>query len=1026
MRLLLLPVLAIGLALPLPQGASARASGSLSQEQQTENKVVAGRITDSDGQPLAGVFVMIKGTNIGVQSDSDGLYSIKIPADGSKATLYFQYLGMKSKEVEVSGPRTLNVVMESDNVLASSIIVGAYGSKQTREDLVGSAFQVNSDKIASLPKDRIESMLTGLVPGLTVQPNADYAASPRTRYNIRVRGNASLNASNEPLWIIDGAPVYMGNATNTMPGMSYTVSPLSYLNPDDIESITVLKDADQTSIYGANGSNGVIIVTLKSGTFDTPLKINASLSFGVSTPDYSTMFKMMNAEQYMEVAKEAWVNSGSSIDSFPYNDNPYTTYSGVSTDWARLYLDLATTKNISVSLRNGTKKMANTLSASYFDDNTVQHSNRTRRFTFSERNEMKFGSRVDFNIGINASYTRNDIYAIGNSYLEALPILSPYNDDGTYRLYYYTNYYVDDSGEEHYTRNKFYDNDIPDAKENEDKQITVVTGLNAQLKVKIIEGLNASSQFKINYQHSHEDTMSSVKTLDGQDSSGEPYGASSRADASYTDWTNVNQLTFDRTFGKHRVYGMGALELRHHLTKTLSGSGYGFPNDYIQELSYLDKSNIYTYSSTSPTRNLSYFGRLEYNYGKRYYIAANYRRDGASDFGEYSKWGAFWSVGVSYNMHNENWFNVNAINMLKLKVSVGDNGNSRTSNSSYEGTYNYGSSYAYGGEIGAELGTVANPYLSWEKTRNLNTGIRMELLDHRISFEIEYYRNLTRDLLSRVYTSRTISSDRIWANVGKLRNQGIELNLETVNVKTPDFVWSTTFNISHNDNEITELYNGMRIGYGTTVDAVGYPTGALYLVKWAGVDPSDGMPMWYDLDGNITKTYSSDNRRIYDNQEIAYGSLSNDFTYKNWTLGIQINYNIGGKALASYADRFMNDGYDIISGNQAVEVYYYRWKEPGDLASFPKVSNTSTGSTYSSTRNVYDKTYFDLYNVSLTYSVPDRITSALKIGGASFNLAANNLYFLTPHQSSKYNSYKTMAFGYPRVRKITLTLNVSF
>lgn len=820
--------------------------------------------------------------------------------------------------------------------------------------------------------------------------------------------------------------MYTGGATNQMPGMSYTVSPLSLISPDDIESMTVLKDADQTSIYGANGSNGVVIITTKSASFDTPMRISASLSYGISAPDYSTMFKMMNAKQYMEVAKEAWINGGNLIENFPYHDNPYNSYSTTSTDWARLYLKPAPTASINLSIRNGTRKLAHTLSFSYYEDNNIQQSNRSRRFTINERDEIKFGQAVSLDLGLNASYTTDNIFAIGNAYLDNPPIFEPYNADGSYRLYNYLNYYIDEGGIERYTKQKFFDNDIPESKENENIQRALVTSANARLRVKIFEGLTASSQFKLNYHHSHEDAFESIKTLGGLDSQGNPYGSSRRADATYLDWTNLNRIDFDRTWGNFRANALAMIELRSHTTKTLSASGSGFINDYIQEMSYLDKEYIYTNSSSSTSRNLSYIGRLELNYLKRYYLTANVRREGASDFGVYSQWGNFWSVGLSWNIHNEPFFNVDAIDMLKLKASIGDNGNSRTGSSSYEGTWTYSQTYAYGGKLGSQLGTVANPYLSWEKTRNHNVGLRMEMLDRRLSLELEGYYNLTRDLISKVYTSRTITSDRPYANVGNMRNAGAELSIESLNIRSGEFSWSTKFNISHNDNRITKLYNGMETSYGDTVDAVGHPRRAHYLVRWAGVDPVDGSPMWYDKAGNLTKTYSSDNRVIIDGQEIAFGGLSNDFTYGPWTLGIQINYNIGGKVVPTFADLYMEDGYGIIDGNQAVEVYHYRWKKPGDVTGFSKVTTASTGVAYGSTRYLVDKTYFDLYNVALSYQLPDKLLEKLKINAASLTLAGNNLYYFTPGESKDFNSYKTMAFGYPRVRKLTLSLNISF
>lgn len=288
---------------------------------------VTGKIMTADGEPLAGASVMIRGTRIGTTADIDGNYSINAPGEGESYVLVFQYLGMKTKEVTVSRQRLLDVRLEEDNELEGSVIVGAYGTKQSREDLIGSAFQVNAEQLKDKPKTRIDNLLSGLVPGMSIEPNTDAAGTTRSRYETRIRGEASLSASNEPLWVIDGVPVYTGDRNNQMAGTSYTVSPLSYLNPDDIESITVLKDADQVTIYGADGSNGVILVTTKSGTKNKPLSVSARVNFGVATIDKSTEFRMMSQKQYLEVAKEAWVNAGKNLNTFPYQDNDYNSYS---------------------------------------------------------------------------------------------------------------------------------------------------------------------------------------------------------------------------------------------------------------------------------------------------------------------------------------------------------------------------------------------------------------------------------------------------------------------------------------------------------------------------------------------------------------------------------------------------------------------------------------------------------------------------------------------------------------------------
>lgn len=386
---------------------------------------VTGKIMTADGEPLAGASVMIRGTKIGTTADIDGNYSIIAPGEGESYVLVFQYLGMRTKEITVSRQRLLDVRLEEDNELEGSVIVGAYGTKQSREDLIGSAFQVNAEQLKDKPKTRIDNLLSGLVPGMSIEPNTDAAGTTRSRYETRIRGEASLSASNEPLWVIDGVPVYTGGRTNQMAGTSYTVSPLSYLNPDDIESITVLKDADQVTIYGADGSNGVILVTTKSGSKNKPLAVSARVNFGVATIDKSTEFRMMSQKQYLEVAKEAWVNAGKNLNTFPYQDNDYNSYSTTDTDWSKEYFGVGTNLYADLSLTSGTDKLSNYVTGSYYRTNNTVKGDSQQRFSFRTRNTYDFTDWLKVNAQLSASYNDNDLFPLyrlsGNiAYLGAL------------------------------------------------------------------------------------------------------------------------------------------------------------------------------------------------------------------------------------------------------------------------------------------------------------------------------------------------------------------------------------------------------------------------------------------------------------------------------------------------------------------------------------------------------------------------------------------------------------------------------
>lgn len=682
---------------------------ALARTQDRQGRLVKGTVTSNDGEPLAGAFVYVKNSKLGVNTDLDGHYEIAAPAEGKSYVLVFQFLGMTTKEFTVSGPKTLNVSLMDDSSLEEAVIVGAYGVKQKKEDMIGSAFQVNADALKDKPKARIDNILNGLVPGLLVENNTDAAGSTRGRLNVRVRGNASLSASNEPLWIIDGVPTYTGGRTNLMPGMSTSVSPLSLIDPNDIESITVLKDADQTTIYGANGANGVILVTTKRGVAgNMPLKVSATVNYGVAAPDKSTMVKVMNASQYLEVAKEAWVNGGNKMSDFPYQDNDYNSYSTTSTDWFNEYIGLGSTLYASLSLSTGTKKAKTYVSGSYYRNENTVKTDESQRFYLRMNQDYDLTERLKMGVSLMATYNNDDLFPLSYEYLENLPIFSPYLEDGkTYRLY---NKIWSDTGKD-FIMKKFLGNKLPNREYNDNIQNSLKTIGNFKLDWTIIDGLKLSSVFGVEYQHHHGSIYYSRQTLSGM-LDGKPVGESRREDATYFNWTNTNKLDYSKRFGLHTVGVYAGLELHHSGFNTAYASGRGFMNDHIKEINYAEKDTRTGGSSTSISRTMSYFARGTYSYDSRYYLSANYRRDGNSSFGKYKRWAQFWSAGASWNIHKEAFYDVDWLKVLKLKATYGTSGNSRIDTSVAAGSYSYDDSYSYIGVTGATLSTVPNPGLS--------------------------------------------------------------------------------------------------------------------------------------------------------------------------------------------------------------------------------------------------------------------------------------------------------------------------
>ena len=985
---------------------------------QQKGFAVQGTVTDSEGETLVGVFISVKGTKTGTTTDLDGRYNLSL---SGPATLIFQYMGMADMEVPVDKARTLDIVMKSDNTLDEVVITAGYGLAQKRSDMTGSAFQVASEQLQTLPAARVDNLLQGMVPGLAIEESTTSAA--RTRYTIRVRGDASLNATSEPLWIVDGVPVYNGsNGSGTVSGTSYSVSPLSFINPDDIESITVLKDAATTSIYGADGANGVIIVTTKQGKGDGKLHVTASAKYGVSRVDRSTLIKLLNAEQWWGLAKTSWVNAGYDLAYFPYQDNEYNHYSTTDTNWYDVYLGTGSTSELSVRVDSGADKAKHYLSLNYYGDRAVKKGNDQQRFTLRDRTQFKFTKRLSLDLNLSLSYNVNDISSISDSYYRVMPIFEPYDLDGvTPRLY---NYYNESTDSYSPSLRKFVYSEVPQRDLSDNTQRGMGFDGNTTLTYEIIEGLKVTSMFGVNAQNILELIYNPKTTLDGK-TSYEQDGTSRRAGVFNYTWNNIDRINFDRRVGLHRVGAMAGIEFVNTENRSLYATGSGFANDHIKEISYAISDSVRGSSSASNSRSLSYLGTLSWSFDNRYYLSASYRRQGNSSFASFARWGDFSSVGLSWNVHNEHFFHVPFVNRLKIKASYGNSGNSRVDTGAAYGTYSYGSSSYYGGLMGAAQGTAPNPGLSWENTIIANLGLDVGLFDNRVDLQLEWYRKYTKNLLYKGRVSSIITDGSVMRNVGELENRGFEVSLSTKNIVRPGFTWTTDFNGAVNRNIIRKLYKGTHTGFFDYVWMEGASKDAWWLSRWAGIDPSTGGPMWYDVDGNLTYTFSYDNRVLlpeYSKEPDFRGGMRNIFTFGRFSVVAFLTYTVGGWELLDYGQ----DGYDIISNNTVVEDLEY-WKEPGDVANNPKpIYKVTTGSRRSSTRFLYSKTNVQLKNLVLSYNVPGSFCRKLKLNSATASLIGDNVYLWTPDQSRDRNSYKTLRYPGGMVRTFSAQLTLNF
>lgn len=986
--------------------------------------VVRGIVVDAQGDPLIGVTVQQKDTKNMCVTDLDGRYTLTVKGS-LPVTLTFSYVGMKKLTQRVASTAEQTVRMQDDAaIIKDVVIVGAYGTMQKRSDLVGSAYQVGSKELENLPKGRLDTMLDGLVPGVKIDINSDSPDNSRPRFNVRVRGEGSLSASSEPLWVVDGVPMFTGGTTNQMPGQNYTISPLSFLNPDDIESITVLKDATATSIYGADGGNGVVLVTTKKGR-EGKTSVSVNVEYGIANIDRSTAPKVLNAQQFMELARESYANAGLDPRAFPYQDNALNQFSTTDTDWLDVYYDTGSTFQGNVGVNGGSDKAKYYLSGAYYQNQSTIKGNKQQRFSMRSNLDFQLHQKVKLTTILSASYNVNDLFNMGRDVYENLPIFTPYNPDGTLRLYNRMVSGVDADGNPVFKDYKFF-NSVAEREQNENTQKALYVNANFSLKYDILPGLSYTGQFGVDFQSNLEQMYSSQKNWSGTSVIGQE-GYSTRQSAHVSNWNTIHRLNFNRTFGLHTVGVLAGFEAGSRDYTVVGATGSGFINDYIQDVSYADSRNGTNYSST--TRKASFLGQVSYSFDHRYYLTFNARRDGNSQFGSDVRWADFASVGVSWNVHNEKFFKIPWITVLKLKASYGANGNSRLGSQEALGLYSYGESYAYNGNNGGTQSGTPNHTLSWETTYKTNLGFRLELLN-RFDIDFDWYNHHTKNLLSNLDVSRTTGDTKVYRNVGELRNRGFDLTLTTKNIvsqKEDGFRWTTELNLAHNTNVLLKLYNGIQKNFGTYSYIEGYDVSTMFLVRWAGVDPADGSPMWYDKEGNITKQYSADNRVAGDNSHSdVTGGMTNTLSYKGFSLRFLLNYQFGGYAFTSFGRSMFSDGLYSSSQNQAVE-QLDRWQKPGDVALSPKpIWGVSTSSVMNSTRYLYNKTLIRLQNVVLSYRFERDLIKPLGLNQCVVSLIGNNLFAYSPYASSDHNSYKTCMSGYPAERSVSLAVTVGF
>lgn len=952
-----------------------------------QNRTVTGRVTDEKGSVVINASVVVKGSNMGTTTASDGSFSISIPSKAG--ALIITSVGLGEIEVSLGNASNYNVVLSSTAKNLQEVVVVGYGN-QRRTNITGAVATVRGSEIENKPFTSVDKALQGTVAGLQ---SSSTSGAPGAATDIHIRGVGSISASNQPLWVIDGVIATSGDLTANTP----TANVLSTLNPDDIESISVLKDASTASIYGSKAANGVILITTKKGKAGKTT-VNFSTEVGQSDIAYKNKNnRPMTTKEYQTVLEEALINKGMAssiaeadaiitdpVDGFGLKPN-------VNTNWYDLVTRKGAQQQYNLSLSGGNEKTQFFASGGYFKQQGTTLATEFHRINGALSVTHKATDKITFNGGVNigsaVQHTPSNGGAYANPVLTSyflMPWFTPYNADGTIK-------YNDPEGQFPYGSQ--YN---PIAIAAWDKAATRQTSLRSNITgdYRILDDLKFTSRFSSEYIDVQEDQYLNPLYGDGYSTSGYGYAYYRRV----FNWTWSNFADY-----KHKLNEAGDIyfdlkagyEAQQTKNYYIRSESQNFPA--VLELNYLTSAATPVKANSWPeeaTTN-SYFSSGDVNFKNKYVISGSFRRDGSSVFGANHRWGNFYSVGGSWNANEEEFLkDVSFLSMLKVRASYGANGNANGFGY-YTALPTYAYDANYTGLPGSRPSNVGNDDLTWEKNSIADAGVDFGFFKNRLTGTFDYYNRKTSDLLLAVQLSPTSGQGSQNRNVGAMVNKGYEITLGGKPVMTKDFTWDISVNIAHNQNRVTELYAGRPTAYATRFNAtVGHDVQAFYLRQWAGVDPANGDPLWY-TDETRTKTtnkYTTAKLALVGQADPKYfGAVQNTFNYRGLSLSAQLYYNFGNNIYDTW-DRYLNSDGLYYGGMNQLSDQLNSWKKPGDVTNVPKIIYGGNKSSYNhSTRYLYKGDYIRLRDVQLSYVLPKSVISKIHVNNLSVYVRGTNL-----------------------------------
>ncbi len=986
------------------------------------NQTIRGIITDAQGEPIIGASVLIKGTSTGTVSDLNGRFELQV--EGA-VTLLISFLGMRTIEMPAQPGQELKVVMQEVVTLMDEVVVTGYGNFK-RSSYTGAASIVTMEKLQDIPTVTAAQMLEAQIPGVSI---SGLSGQPGAFQQIRIRGTGSFNASNEPLFVLDGIPVMSGNLTNdenNPGGLDF----FSTLNPADIESITVLKDATSTALYGARGANGVILITTKKGKEGkTTYALKASWGFTDLAMQYRPI---MGGQERRELIHEGyvneWLNYGyTQAEAVEYADSKIDNFAAIPeggySDWIGALFKKGHMQTYEFTANGGQEHSNFSMSLGYTKSSGISLSTDFERYSgrlnYTNRfKRLTLGMSAFFTLTENNMTPEQYYYAsaIYSSRYELTPSVPIYKSDGTYNTGFYTN----NGG-----YNPLFENENT---ESFTRIGRLLGSVNAEYR--ILDPLKLATTFNVDYGNTKEFRYWGPESFDGRSTQ----GAGQMWRPEYLRYNSNTSLNYMQTFGgKHNFDATVAFEVMSLNYEMLYGRAQVFGQKANHKLSNATTPvELSNYEDND--RLISYVGRLNYDYASKYYLSASYRYDGSSRLSPDERWAGFWSLSGSWRISAEPFMKAteNWLTDLKLKGSYGVNGTLPSQYYGYMGTYT--SASQYGAKSAIYEYRRSNAKLTWEKGYMANIGIEA-ILFGRLSLTADFYQRDTKDLLmdKPLYAASGFLS--MVDNIGHIRNRGLELEIASENIRTKDFRWSTTLNLSSNQSKIIKTTeDASEIIDGRLIQRQGEAMNTIYVLESAGVNPDNGLAQYYinepQADGTLSRDITTNPNQAFricaaDPAPDLQGALGNTFSYKFVDLNFSLSFSLGGRSIDNGLYALQDDGrWDRY--NKSTELRR-RWKQPGDITDVPRyVNGYMNGGWYTSTRALHSTDHLRVKTLSIGLTAPRKWTNAIGATKARLYFAANNLFTWAAYDQYDPELGPQVNFNVPPTKTLSFGVELTF